>query len=380
MILSSIPYGYAFKCYYCLINDFEKLNETMIECQKTYLNGECCTWTCQKSFDAIQISDNNLTLLPNLVEQIPKVSGIKIVELKMSKIDTNICKWKNLDQIIFRNNSLKTLPSGFLSKCQKLRQLDLSRNLIFEIEKDTFNNLLELSVLDLSFNQLKTLHKNTFKPLSKLIALYLTGNQLQTIDVDLFYHNVNILVLDFRNNDLRIIKKTFRMLKNIYFLNIDGNRYLKHIDLPNTSINNLRVNISNCNLKTLVIPPNIAEIYALYNQISFVKIHPDNELNILDISHNNLIDITHISNIRYLKKLHYLNIMHNEFRYIDFSELCRLKQMQNLLISSSSLTFKKQIGSYNDCKRHGISVYINDPYSITYNVPSFYYTPPINVI
>lgn len=55
------------------------------------------------SFKEIQIEDDNLTLLPSLVEQTPGICGVAILEINLSLIDTNtdenICKWKNLREI-----------------------------------------------------------------------------------------------------------------------------------------------------------------------------------------------------------------------------------------------------------------------------------------
>lgn len=206
--LTSIPHVYAtynFICYDCLVNDFGRLNETLIGCQTLYdsnwyyglkpLNTTCYYPPREKpsSLQGIEITDRNLTLLPNLVEQTPNMRGVVMELLNLSSIDTdvctNICQWKNLQEIILRNNSLKTLPSRFLFNCEQLSILNLSKNAIAEIANNTFDNLSELGALDLSFNQIKALHENTFKPLTKLFELFLNGNQLQTIDPDLFFNN-----------------------------------------------------------------------------------------------------------------------------------------------------------------------------------------------
>lgn len=122
-----------------------RLNETLTECQTLYdanwyyglkpMNTTYCHTPPREkpsSLQGIKITDRNLTLLPNLVEQTPNVRGVVMELFNLSSIDTDvcmhICKWKNLQEIILRNNSLKTLPSRFLFNCEKLSSLDQGRN------------------------------------------------------------------------------------------------------------------------------------------------------------------------------------------------------------------------------------------------------------
>lgn len=343
------------------------------------------------TFEGIQIEDGNLTLLPSLVEQTPHVRGVLITALNVSSIDTAaICKWKDLWEIKIDGNSLKTLPSRFFLDCRRLYYLYLPRNKIAEIANDTFENLSRLNTLDLSFNQIKTLHKNTFTPLGNLMELNLKGNQLQTIETDLFNHNPNLDSIYLSNNDLRSIEKSLLVLKHISILDVDGNYNLESIDLPHMWGEKSVVNVSNCNLKTLYIPPNIEQIYAKHNRISFIKIHPENNMRILDLSHNNLIDFTHVAGMESLKNLTYLNLKYNGIHSIDFNEIGHLKQLNTLkieinpnqtvsiaeikkkipvlrflFISAHDLNSKQKAKIQIECKQHGVNVDINknDPIS-----------------
>lgn len=276
--------------------------------------------------------------------------------------------------------------------------LDLSKNAIAEIANDTFDNLSQLISLDLSLNQIKALHKNTFKPLTKLYALYLNGNQLQTIDPDLLFHNSVLWYIDLRNNDLRIIKDSFRMLVEILTSLVDGNPNLESIDLPHMAEYMLHVNISNCNLKTLFIPQNVVKLFATNNQISSIRIHPNQKLaEIIDISHNNLTDIANISDIL-LEHVSYLNIMYNNFRDADYTQLCHRKHLEtrfnvyeitsqkflfvtfpkgffgkrnisrstSVYISSRNLSSEQQMKVVSNCEPCGINMHIND-HNSTYN-------------
>lgn len=75
---------------------------------------------------------------------------------------------------------------------------------------------------------------------------------------------------------------------------------------------NLVVYVTNCNLKEIFLPPNVTQIYAMNNKISTINVHPNNNLNYLDISHSNLTDIDNISTLKQsLRSLINLNIACN---------------------------------------------------------------------
>lgn len=396
VILSSIPYSHANGvCYDCLIADFGKLNETLFGCHITYMGAYCNNYSkpvqMKTTFEGVQIEDSNLTLLPSLVEQTPHVRGVLITALNISSIDTDaICKWKDLWEIKIEGNSLKTLPSRFFFDCHRLYYLYLPRNKIAEIANDTFDNLSKLNSLDLSFNQINALHKDTFKPLGNLMELNLKGNQLQTIEAELFNHNPHLDTIYLSNNDLRTIEKSLLVLKRISILEVDGNYNLESIDLPHMWGEKSVVNVSNCNLKTLYIPPNVEQIYAMHNQISFIKIHPDNKMRILDLSRNNLVDFTHVAGMESLKNLNYLNLKYNGIHNVDFNEIGHLKQLNTLkieinpnqtvpvaeikkkipvlrflFISARDLSSKQKAKIQKECNQHGVHVDINknDPIS-----------------
>lgn len=359
-------------CYYCSIKDFRKLNETLTWCKS------------KMSLEEIRIDDSNLTLLTNLVKKTPGIVHI-ILESNLTSFDINIgkniCKWKELKEIKIRNNHLKTLPSQFLFNCQQLNDLDLSKNAISQLKKDTFDNLSKLLVLKLDFNQLKTLHKDTFKPLSELLILHLAGNQLQTINADLFHHNPNLYTIDLQNNDLRVIKRSFRMLKELHFLLVSDNHNLDSLDLPHMGFN-LIVNITNCNLKTLFIPPNVLKVFAANNQISFIGIHSNNTVQYLDIRQNKLNNLN-IKSTEWLGNSRELNIKYNGSTHIDFIKLCPIEKqyfsnlhfklnseqsfniveiknkftsLKSISISSRGMNIERQTQIVYDCSRHDVHI------------------------
>ncbi|XP_059001125.1 leucine-rich repeat-containing G-protein coupled receptor 6 isoform X2 [Mustela lutreola] len=77
------------------------------------------------------------------------------------------------------HNQIEELPS--LHRCQKLEEIGLQHNRIWEIGADTFSQLSSLRALDLSWNSIRSIHPEAFVTLRSLVKLDLTDNQLATL-------------------------------------------------------------------------------------------------------------------------------------------------------------------------------------------------------
>lgn len=109
----------------------------------------CMINACDKNFNyrkapilALTISDRNLTLLPNLIEQTPNTTRVELCDLNLTSINCeDISKWKHLRSLSVSCNNIKKLPNHLLSGCQMLRDLYVSDNQIIEMEIETFADL-----------------------------------------------------------------------------------------------------------------------------------------------------------------------------------------------------------------------------------------------
>ncbi|XP_015415366.1 PREDICTED: leucine-rich repeat-containing G-protein coupled receptor 6 [Myotis davidii] len=77
------------------------------------------------------------------------------------------------------HNRIEELPS--LHRCQKLEEIGLQHNRIWEVRADTFSQLSSLRALDLSWNAIRSIHPEAFATLRSLVKLDLTDNQLTTL-------------------------------------------------------------------------------------------------------------------------------------------------------------------------------------------------------
>lgn len=89
-----------------------------------------------------------------------------------------------LNRLNLQSNKLDDL--SFLKGLGNVTSLDLSDNLIVELEPMTFSAQTKLESLRLISNQIKTLFTVSFGRLQELETLYVSNNQIETIDEDFF--------------------------------------------------------------------------------------------------------------------------------------------------------------------------------------------------
>nr|XP_017203348.2 leucine-rich repeat-containing G-protein coupled receptor 6 isoform X6 [Oryctolagus cuniculus] len=109
------------------------------------------------SLETLTLTRAGIRLLPpGLCQQLPR---LRVLELS--------------------HNQIEELPS--LHRCQKLEEIGLQHNRIWEIRADTFSQLSSLQTLDLSYNAIRSIHPEAFSTLRSLVKLDLTDNQLTAL-------------------------------------------------------------------------------------------------------------------------------------------------------------------------------------------------------
>ena len=148
----------------------------------------------------------------------------------------------NLTRMVLRINRISELKDNIFKNLNNLRELDLSKNQIKSISENAFAGLNNLERLNLSINSLKQCNKNIFKHLIKLEELDISYNLLESLNDSQFDGMINLKFLNlYQNVCLRSLSlKTFSGLKNLESLDMS---YCSMEQLPDNvfiDLNNLK--------------------------------------------------------------------------------------------------------------------------------------------
>ncbi len=166
---------------------------------------------------------NDFRINNNMVEKIDfKFTLNRLGSNKLTNVPVFTSQKLRVQEIHLSNNSLRIITNqSFDSKNKNLHILDLSKNLIENIESRAFFYLIRLLKLDLSENHLRSFDANLFDQLFSLQHLNISHNFLEVIHKGLFKNLYNLLVLDLANNPFLLIEgEAFKFLGKLSDLNI----------------------------------------------------------------------------------------------------------------------------------------------------------------
>lgn len=307
----------------CTIGSLDNITEAIENCVKPILK--------------LKLRNSSFIAIPSqILDECRDITFIDISDVGLTSMDTvSFCKLKKITAIDFSTNSLTALPNQMLADCEPLLiELNFSFNQIEELTDDIFTKVPSLKIIDLSWNRIKKLIDGVFNPLVNLETLRLNNNQISIIDCDLFAHNSLLKTITLNDNTLELVEHdSFRGLKEMRSLELSNNPELKIIDLSGMS-RLQRVEIENCSLSMIHIPVHGKTIIATRNDISYIKVHEQNELETLDLSMNH---IRNLSDLSPLINLKYLYLSNNELVDIDFSHFAPLKNLIELKIDANPI-------------------------------------------
>ena len=201
----------------------------------------------------------------------------------------------NLISIDLSQNYIRTLESGVFGN-NYLNEVNMSGNLLKELEEETFVNLPILESLDLSHNNLIGIKNGAFDAIPRLKKLYMTHNRLSSYKGD-------------------------------YFANMGNDTDLHTLDLSHN------------------------ELTYLYPE-SFVY-HP--QLTLVNFAHNkfSFFPTQFIRNLKYLKDL---KLNDNLIKTIDDGDFANLPMLQNLDLSRNELSTVSESAFQNSSQLQRINL------------------------
>ena len=132
-----------------------------------------------------------------------------------------------LTELNLSNNRFKSIPKG-VNKLTKLIKLDLSTNLITNLDEEEISHLINLQSFDISFNQISVVPAS-----ANLTSVNFSHNKINQFDYNLS-QNLSLNSLNLSNNLIQSIPEDLFAKSNIMELDLSANfiSSLAEISLP----------------------------------------------------------------------------------------------------------------------------------------------------
>lgn len=250
-------------------------------CEKTK-NGSCPkSCNCASVYTAVCFDiEDDLKKLPYCLKNLT-ITGQCHIEgatcLKRIQSRNLFSRYAYLENLTIEGTFLKTFPKGifdynrylrvmnlhnnklmfyrnssFFSKLDRLRQLNLSRNIMSFVDNSMFKGLKELTDLDLSSNYIKVFTSDVLKHSPKLTHLSLQGNRLRQLSSDLQNTTSNVKFINLMENSLkRLNADSFQNMRSLQTIYMDNNDLVCSCELYELILN---LNKINANLEASCTP------------------------------------------------------------------------------------------------------------------------------
>ena len=278
----------------------------------------------------IIIKSCELTRIPH--QLFLEVKDLRVLDLRYNKIqDVGGSELENAHKLIklsLKNNSLTILKNnGFISTT--LTDLDLSSNMIKEIEVNAFSRIVNLISLDLNYNQLKMLNDEVFKNLASIEFLSIEGNFLKKISNNLLTSNQGIDFLHLGSNLIDTIEEgALSTLNELFSLQIKNNLMTTSPELPKCKSCNVEMT-SNL-LQTGVITDSMKGLWVENNMITTINCSANMTIIFLFATNNSL---TNFGCIGDMNNLITLNLAYNKITDVTKDMFMKLKKLETLNLS-----------------------------------------------
>uniref|UniRef100_A0A0K0FF06 Gp150 protein (inferred by orthology to a D. melanogaster protein) n=1 Tax=Strongyloides venezuelensis TaxID=75913 RepID=A0A0K0FF06_STRVS len=259
----------------------------------------------------LNLKNNNITEISK--SDVLFLSQIRIVDLSKNQI----FKWPDyiyaitnpiqslIEKLDLSQNKLRNLEINGFWHFPSLKNLNISKNRIYDIPGGVFRQLKNLELLDLSYNYLYKIERAYFSDLVGLKTMYLNNNNVSNISEAVFFLQKNLTLLDVSHNKLKGLDTQWTFeLKNLKKLDLTGNQ-LSYIH---------PYFFSHC--------PNLIELNLNYNNLKRLE----------------------YEYFGYLLKLKSFYISHNYINYLDKALFNTMRELENLDVSGNRLAFCLQDG------------------------------------
>ena len=135
----------------------------------------------------LDLSNNKLTIIPNMLVWRAEATlrSLFMNSNLLVALPAEICRCQTLQDLRVSNNQLASLPAA-LGTLDTLTRLDLQGNRLITLP-DSLSSLVDLRVLNVSRNLIRELNENHMAALTAMTDLNLDANRLSTLPLSLVY-------------------------------------------------------------------------------------------------------------------------------------------------------------------------------------------------
>lgn len=128
-----------------------------------------------------------------------------------------------LESFLLNAQRLNFFNVRTLERNNKLKTVAISATELILLYENVFRYNVALESVSVDNNLVETIREGTFRNNLKLVEVSLSSNKLKIIPANLFKNNTLLNGLNFGDNNLEKIKIDFTKMKNIKYINFDGN-------------------------------------------------------------------------------------------------------------------------------------------------------------
>ncbi|XP_059615455.1 leucine-rich repeats and immunoglobulin-like domains protein 3 [Phlebotomus argentipes] len=298
--------------------------------------------------ETLELSGNRLG--DSVTLQVANLSTLRELKLNKNRLQ-HIPLFEGLHHLTalsLSHNRIEMVDAEALERLPKLQHLDISRNLITHLPRDTFPTASRIRSLNLNYNAIESVHGRALEPLRHLTELKMNGNRLTVIEHDTFAHLSSLRKLQITDNKLEVIQAlTFRNLVHLRTLRMRRNRIHTLMDgafhgcVSLTSLELDENGIGSVSKRWLFNLTSLAHLSVSRNRVS--EIEADawefvGHLEGLDLSGNRLLGIARAT-LAGLGDLKRLSVRDNRLSAVEEGAFGATPRLQSLDLSGNEISW-----------------------------------------
>ncbi|XP_055588255.1 protein toll-like [Uranotaenia lowii] len=306
------------------------------------------------------MSDLRILTLTSGIKQLESdvfsgLSSLKLLRLRNNNIETLHSEFTDLSNLVVLDlsiNQIKELEPGLLKNQRNLRHINLFRNQLNNITKESFRGAEALEELDLSYNALEFLEPDVFSLLPNLTELNITLNKFSDLPKNLLSKNRKLEDFRLSRNQGPLTELPDYLLANLPQLHTIILSRCNFISLPETLLQgSFGIKLLDVSYNRLTTLPEhllrdqqqLTELDVSFNELDQLPeqlLENTIKLIKLQLSHNRLNNLTD-QVFQTLENLQELYLNDNNLHYIDRRAFDRTNALIHLYLQNNFLSFHK---------------------------------------